>query len=270
MTAVQWLAKELESYGDPQYCELEWKVLDLLIEQAKEMEKEQIMNAWATGVISQGNMTAEQYYNETYASKASDEHIETDVEKVTEADYIKLLEKTISTLKSASSQTDREFLSEQNEFDTDNMKDLIIQALNNAFGILEKQIPQTKKKTESISIIDVKPSELLSFMKSNDIPNDAVFSGRDNGYDAWDDIVLYWEIDIPTTDKDKKAFKRKRFTDIAWKVVYDILMKNGYKRVGYNSGLLKQFDDTTVYDMFISKNFDRLVKYYSLPFVKEA
>ena len=59
------------------------------------------------------------------------------------------------------------------------MKDLIIQALNNAFGILEKQIPQTKKKTESISIIDVKPSELLSFMKSNDIPNDAVFSVRD-------------------------------------------------------------------------------------------
>lgn len=166
--------------------------------------------------------------------------------------------------------TIREFLNEQNEFDTDNMKDLITQALNNAFGILEKQIPQTKKKTESISIIDVKPSELLSFMKSNDIPNDAVFSGRDNGYDAWDDIVLSWEIDIPTTDKDKKAFKRKRFTDIAWKVVYDILMKNGYKRVGYNSGLLKQFDDTTVYDMFISKDFDRLVKYYSLPFVKEA
>jgi len=47
-------------------------------------------------------------------------------------------------------------------------------------------------------------------------------------------------------------------------------MKNGYKRTGYNSGLLKQFDDTTVYDMYISKDFDRLVKYYSLPFVKEA
>jgi len=31
-----------------------------------ENEKEQIMNAWATGVISQGNMTAEQYYIETF------------------------------------------------------------------------------------------------------------------------------------------------------------------------------------------------------------
>ena len=24
-TAVSWLSKELESYGDPQFCEIEWK-----------------------------------------------------------------------------------------------------------------------------------------------------------------------------------------------------------------------------------------------------
>jgi len=33
-TAVEWLCKELESYGDPQFCEIEWKQLDSLIEQA--------------------------------------------------------------------------------------------------------------------------------------------------------------------------------------------------------------------------------------------
>jgi hypothetical protein len=32
----------------------------------KAMEREQIMNAWAYGVLSQGDKTAEQYYNETY------------------------------------------------------------------------------------------------------------------------------------------------------------------------------------------------------------
>ena len=37
-----------------------------IIEQAKEMEKEQIMNSWVNGVISDNNMTAEQYYNKTY------------------------------------------------------------------------------------------------------------------------------------------------------------------------------------------------------------
>ena len=40
-TAVEWLGKELESYGDPQFCKIEWEQLDLLIQQAKEMEKEQ-------------------------------------------------------------------------------------------------------------------------------------------------------------------------------------------------------------------------------------
>lgn len=41
MTAVEWLAKELEDYGNPQVCEINWEVLDALINQAKQMEEEQ-------------------------------------------------------------------------------------------------------------------------------------------------------------------------------------------------------------------------------------
>jgi hypothetical protein len=40
-TAVEWLSKELESYGDPQFCKIEWEALDALIRQAKEMEKKE-------------------------------------------------------------------------------------------------------------------------------------------------------------------------------------------------------------------------------------
>lgn len=40
-TAVEWLVKELESFGDPGSCKIKWEQLDLLIEQAKAMEKEQ-------------------------------------------------------------------------------------------------------------------------------------------------------------------------------------------------------------------------------------
>ena len=43
-TAVEWLGKELESYGDPQFCKIEWEQLDLLIQQYKEMEKDQIID----------------------------------------------------------------------------------------------------------------------------------------------------------------------------------------------------------------------------------
>ena len=41
-TAVEWLVKELESYGDPQICKITWEDLDSLVEQAKAMEKEQM------------------------------------------------------------------------------------------------------------------------------------------------------------------------------------------------------------------------------------
>lgn len=148
------------------------------------------------------------------------------------------------------------------------MKNLITSALNDAMIKLVDQVPLTKKEMMSISIIDVSPLDLVNFMKDNNIPDDAEFGGRDNGYDAWDDICLEWTIDVPTTDDDRLKFKRNRFSGVAFRFVYDTLIDNGYERTGYNSGLLKDFDDTTVYDMYMAQDFDRLVKYYSLPFKK--
>ena len=67
-TAVEWLCKELESYGDPQFCEIEWKQLDLLLEQAKEMEKQQIKDALRFP-ITLLDMSSEEYYKETFGGK---------------------------------------------------------------------------------------------------------------------------------------------------------------------------------------------------------
>ena len=52
MTAVEWLAKELESYGDPQICKITWEDLDLLVKQAKAMEKEQHGETWDAALIN--------------------------------------------------------------------------------------------------------------------------------------------------------------------------------------------------------------------------
>ena len=74
-TAVEWLGKELESYGDPQFCKIEWDQLDSLIEQAKGMEKEQMKDAfvecWKSNVPDgiECKLDAEQYYNETFKSE---------------------------------------------------------------------------------------------------------------------------------------------------------------------------------------------------------
>lgn len=40
MTAVEWVKKELEKYGNPVVCEVLWEDFDSLVEQAKEMEKQ--------------------------------------------------------------------------------------------------------------------------------------------------------------------------------------------------------------------------------------
>lgn len=171
------------------------------------------------------------------------------------------------------------FVNEQFD-DNENMKNLILKALDEAFTTLENQVPQTKKKTETISIQDVKPSELMSFMKSNNIPNDAYFTGTDNGYDGWDDIVLAWEVDVPTSEKEKLEFKNRRFHHIVFSKVYDLLIPNGYKRISgqdrdritykriSNISFIIMFDNKTVYEMYIDKDIDKLVEYYSMYFQK--
>ena len=63
-TAVEWLEKQLDS------TQLYW-VKDY-IDQAKEMEKKQIIKAYCTGnddVIDNPDREAEQYYNETFKSE---------------------------------------------------------------------------------------------------------------------------------------------------------------------------------------------------------
>lgn len=148
------------------------------------------------------------------------------------------------------------------------MKDLIIKALNEAYTTLEKRIPQTKVSTKYIDITNVNPFDLVSFMAENNVPKEACFDGMDNSYDAWyvGIVLLSWETNVPTTDKDKLKYCKEKFNTIASKAVFDTLTKEGYKKTGFNSGLLKDFKDTTVYDMYINKDFDRLVNYYSLSF----
>lgn len=66
-TAVEWLIIQIKNDHTQQaLTDLEWAKV---FEQAQAMEKEQIMNTWAYGVLSQGDKTAEQYYNETYGGE---------------------------------------------------------------------------------------------------------------------------------------------------------------------------------------------------------
>jgi hypothetical protein len=77
-TAVEWLVKELNQKID--FIPItQWESIKEIIEQAKEMEKEQIVNTWSQattldyeiGLLDASYIlcqihNAEQYYNETY------------------------------------------------------------------------------------------------------------------------------------------------------------------------------------------------------------
>lgn len=139
------------------------------------------------------------------------------------------------------------------------MKELIKNALKVAFDKLGKN-PTTKIDVKKFDISGVSPIDLSAFMRKNNIPNDAYFS-NDSDY-------LCYDITVQMSEKEKTDFYRRRFSNIAFKYVYESLTNNGFKRVGFNSALLKPFEKTTVYDMYVNKDFDMLVKYYSLYFVK--
>lgn len=148
------------------------------------------------------------------------------------------------------------------------MKSILTKVLDEAIILLDRRTPQTNRVIKSIDIGDVSPLEIVSFMKDNNVPDNAYFGGENNGYDGWVPwvVLLCWEIDIPTTEKERLEYRRKKFDNIIFPMLFKELTKLGYKRKGFDSGLFKPFKDTTVYDMYINKEFDRLVEYYGLYF----
>lgn len=61
-TAVEWLAEQI----NPDMKTMQGNIIQDLLEQAKEMEKKQIMEAYNYGQQIPPFDFAEQYYNETY------------------------------------------------------------------------------------------------------------------------------------------------------------------------------------------------------------
>ena len=150
------------------------------------------------------------------------------------------------------------------------MKKYIIEALNQTFNLLPTP-PTHKVKIVSECLFDTSVAGII--VAYNNIPDDI---DKKDAYihteEYVSDATLYisWETQVLTTDKDKDIFTSKYFSRKVYKSVYDLLTSNGYKRVGYSTALLKPFDDTTVYKLFMEKDFDRLVAYYSFQFKKDT
>jgi hypothetical protein len=64
MTAVEWVLQYLNNVKPNEFCSIE-KIKELL-EQAKQMEKEQIINAYIANSFIRLSNKAEQYYEQIY------------------------------------------------------------------------------------------------------------------------------------------------------------------------------------------------------------
>jgi len=67
-TAVEWLGLELNIIFHDITPEL-WEEVELKFQQAKQMEEEQIIDAYEQGDKYKLNFSGEQYYNETYGGQ---------------------------------------------------------------------------------------------------------------------------------------------------------------------------------------------------------
>jgi hypothetical protein len=71
-TAVEWLYQHLFPKQLDGFSEEEWSKIDAAFDQAKEMEKERIKDAYLNGrydadkIVMSDKFYAEQYYNETF------------------------------------------------------------------------------------------------------------------------------------------------------------------------------------------------------------
>ena len=151
-----------------------------------------------------------------------------------------------------------------------NFESLIADALLGAMRRLTESAVQTKTITKDRDVSDKSPAEIVALMAEESIPDTAWLSGSNNGYDGWTpgEILLCWEVEVPTTEDDKRRHIKSRFNNnVAWKYVHDSVTANGFKRVSFNSGRLREFSGTTAYDMFIEGDIKRLCDFYSLWFV---
>ena len=71
-TAIEWLVDQLECFGNKHELTVSWTTVDELVEQAKAIHKEEIINSFGVGCHLESKRLvgyhdiAEQYYNETF------------------------------------------------------------------------------------------------------------------------------------------------------------------------------------------------------------
>jgi len=79
-------------------------------------------------------------------------------------------------------------------------------------------------------------------------------------------ITLSFKVEVQKSIEEIETQKRKFFERKAWYSLYTTFSKMNIKRIHGNHETWKSFKDTTIYDLYLNKDFEKLYSYYSLFF----
>jgi hypothetical protein len=118
-------------------------------------------------------------------------------------------------------------------------------------------------------INNVTPKDLPVYMESNNIPETATFEVDCAG--GFEELInLSWSTVEALSDEEYKlkynSTLRTMFVATGFMYVAIGLQRAGYKRTSCSLESVKRFKDICLYDLYINKEYDELVTYFSLYF----
>lgn len=75
---------------------------------------------------------------------------------------------------------------------------------------------------------------------------------------------------VKKSEKEMQTELKERIQKCAYQLIYKEMIAAGFNRVGFNSSYLRKFEDTSVAEMIQSKDYERLIDYYSLYFDEKS
>lgn len=109
--------------------------------------------------------------------------------------------------------------------------------------------------------------EISSIAKEYDINKENIYIASVSevgSYDSSSSLSASFETLIKKSEKEIGLEFETRISSYAYQILYKKMTEAGFKRVAFDTSLLKDFKDTSVAQMIKSKDHSRLVVYYSL------
>jgi len=141
----------------------------------------------------------------------------------------------------------------------------VIPFISTVTVVPEKQITKIIEIEEGQNLTTLNKT-ISTIAEEYNIEPEKIFIGADKGYDDSFLLSVYFDTIVSKTKNEIENEMKSIIERKSYRIIYDNMIKNGFKRVGFNSKLLKNFNDTNVYEMIKNNELNKLVSYYSFWF----